>query len=58
MNLNNLSMQIGDVLSNKAEVNETFRDIQDLEVHDSNHEEQDIFSDEDEWGLPIDQIDT
>ena len=50
-------MQIGDIPSNNARVNQTFRDIPDLEVHDSSHEEQDIFSDEDEWGLPIDQID-
>jgi hypothetical protein len=57
MNRNNLSISAGDVRSNMANINETFRDIPDLEVHDSSHEEQDIFSDEDEWGLSIDQID-
>ena len=50
-------MYSGDILSNKSKVNETFRDIHDLDQHEASHEEQDIFSEEDEWGLPIDQID-
>jgi hypothetical protein len=58
MKRNNSSAQIGDILSSKSMVNETLRDMNDLEIHDPSHDEQDIFLDEDEWGLPIDQIET